>query len=154
MADGNSSYFWGTNPTPRTGQGIDKRRGPFWDEKKGMQESKCWEAVDEIKKHVGIDDYMRRPLRIAIIGLQGAGKSSFLNSVAAALSRDKWREHAAVGLRKGAQPITVFTKSYKKCGCAEKYPRVLLPTLIDVAGATDADTMEEPLRQLFYGHIK
>lgn len=54
--------------------------------------------IDECQKLVGKDIFTRSPLKIAIIGHPGCGKSSFLNTVFTSFNTDSWRELAPVGL--------------------------------------------------------
>lgn len=118
------------------------------------------EAILKLCSICGTDDDGKnlRPFRIVVVGKHGAGKSSFINGVAAALSEDRWHEYAYTGdLGRGA-PITIVNQRLVKC-CnedRERYKNVLLPTVIDVAGLSDEtdDKLEELLRLLFYGHIQ
>ncbi|XP_076436616.1 uncharacterized protein LOC143276106 [Babylonia areolata] len=125
--------------------------------------SKCEEAILKLCSVCGSEDdeknqQQQRPFRIVIIGKHGAGKSSFVNGVAAALSEDCWHEYAVTGdLGKGV-PVTISNQRLVKCANEkrERYKKVQLPTIIDVAGLSDEmDTkVEELLRLLFYGHIE
>lgn len=52
--------------------------------------------IEICQKEVGTISSGKRPLNIAIIGSQGCGKSSLLNTIFACFNDDKWRELAAV----------------------------------------------------------
>ncbi|KAK7095164.1 uncharacterized protein [Littorina saxatilis] len=122
------------------------------------QEHQRSEAITRLCGMCGTDDGYARPLRVVVVGKHGAGKSSFIDSVAAAVSEDKWHEYAHTGYRLDAGPITIVNQRHPKC-CNEgrdRYKSVLLPTLIDVAGLGDDvdDKTEELLRLLFYGHLQ
>ncbi|PVD19180.1 hypothetical protein C0Q70_21745 [Pomacea canaliculata] len=89
----------------------------------------------------------------------GCGKSSFIDSIAAALSEDRWVEHAIVGSQDHARQVTNFISQYNKCcnGVDLSTETLQLPTLIDVPGLLDtepAEQVEKFLRLLMYGHIQ
>lgn len=105
-------------------------------------------------------------MRVVIIGIQGAGKSTCICSLAAALSGTRWRQVVDVGFFDDGSPITISTQPVKKCGHKKnpQFAGVLLATLIDVAGIPETwnadenqeehEKMVEALRLLFYGNIK
>ncbi|XP_041369346.1 uncharacterized protein LOC121383405 isoform X1 [Gigantopelta aegis] len=129
-----------------------------WEEGRDFDlERKKDKLIRRIIKLVGSDEE-KRPLNVAVIGPMGVGKSSFINTTAAALSGDRWREYAYTGSHGGdGSQITVFTNSYPKCCMAEntKFIQVALPTFIDIAGFSDEDNDKwvELLKIVFYGRL-
>ncbi|XP_025078683.1 uncharacterized protein LOC112554844 [Pomacea canaliculata] len=121
--------------------------------------SKCRDYINMICEKCGRKGLGRRPLNIAIVGAQGCGKSSFINSLAASLSQDTWIEYAMTGYRDGVNPVTNYISQYPECcnGDRQMYKTVLLPTLIDIPGPIDNDVdhrRKKFLQLLFYGHVK
>ena len=55
------------------------------------------DTISRIKNEVGRDGPGKKPKNVAIIGLAGAGKSAFINTVIAAMSQDRWKEKAYSG---------------------------------------------------------
>ncbi|KAK3585104.1 hypothetical protein CHS0354_004294 [Potamilus streckersoni] len=115
--------------------------------------------IEDIKNICGQADGMGKTLHVALVGTYGVGKTSFVNTIAAALSCDRWREHAYAG-KYGSEgrPMTVFSENFSKC-CKEKdeeYQNIALPTLIDLAGFPDEDNEKwrELLRIVFYGRLQ
>ncbi|KAL3886855.1 hypothetical protein ACJMK2_026817 [Sinanodonta woodiana] len=115
--------------------------------------------IENIKEICGKADGNGKTLNVAIVGTYGVGKTSFVNTIAAAMSRDRWREHAYAG-KYGSEgrPMTVFSEKFSKC-CKEKdeeYQNIALPTLIDLAGFPDEDNEKwrELLRIVFYGRLQ
>ncbi|KAL3886850.1 hypothetical protein ACJMK2_026813 [Sinanodonta woodiana] len=115
--------------------------------------------IGDIKEMCGQVDKAGKILNVAIVGTYGVGKTSFVNTIAAAMSRDRWREYAYAG-KYGSQgrPMTVFSESFSKC-CKEnddEYKNIALPTLIDLAGFPDEDNEKwrELLRIVFYGRLQ
>ena len=51
----------------------------------------------------------------------GAGKSSFINSVAAALSRDRWHEYAYCGYHGNQEIVTVTIQRFTYCLLDDTY---------------------------------
>ncbi|KAK3585094.1 hypothetical protein CHS0354_004285 [Potamilus streckersoni] len=100
----------------------------------------------------------KNPLNVCVIGMYGVGKSSFINTIAAALNGKCWTEHAYVGNYDGTRGVTTFVQRFRKC-CQEdneKYNYVSLPTLYDLAGFPDDDCIstEEILRIFFFGKLR
>ncbi len=63
--------------------------------------------IHEIKDEVGKEGGGRLPKNVAIVGHVGVGKSAFINTAIAALSQERWREHAYSGFHGGqAQAVT------------------------------------------------
>ncbi|XP_076450672.1 uncharacterized protein LOC143286779 [Babylonia areolata] len=115
------------------------------------------EEIQSLCDVCGPDDG-RRPLHVVLIGTQGVGKSSFINGIAASLSQERWHEYAYTGLFGEGIPVTIVTESYHKCCSAhlDRYRRVLLPTLTDVAGLPDEhdESLETLLRLLLLGCVE
>lgn len=66
--------------------------------------------ISDLLEIVGDENNGGRPLNILLIGCPGVGKSSFTNTLAAAL-QGEWHEHAYSGWHGGdSKPITVFAK--------------------------------------------
>ncbi|KAL5020543.1 hypothetical protein ScPMuIL_003435 [Solemya velum] len=110
---------------------------------------------NQILEIVGKENEGGRPLNILLIGCPGVGKSSFINTIAAAVS-GQWREYSYSGWHGGdAKPISVFTNSFPKCCNEKKFPDYKLPTLIDLAGIPneDNDRWEELLRIILFGRL-
>ncbi len=95
-------------------------------------------------------------LNILLVGPPGSGKSSFLNSVAAALSGE-WHEHAYSGKHGNPDhPVTGFVKRYSQCAVGDVMAvQALLPGIIDSAGLPNDSTsvIQELLRCLCSGLV-
>ncbi|KAL3886857.1 hypothetical protein ACJMK2_026819 [Sinanodonta woodiana] len=109
--------------------------------------------INEILKECGTG----RPLNVCVVGTYGAGKSSFINTIAAAFNGKRWREHAAIGDYGGTRGVTTYVQRFPKC-CQEKkdkYAKVSLPTLVDIAGFPEEESIrhEEILRIFFFGKL-
>ncbi|XP_041373202.1 uncharacterized protein LOC121386390 [Gigantopelta aegis] len=118
------------------------------------------EAIEKtrfIKRIKNISDEVEgRPLTVALIGCVGVGKSSLINTIAAALSTGRWREYAYSGMRGNmAEPVTTHTKRFPRCCQPDSMDTEKLPTLLDIAGFPEAMDWiwEKVLQLLFYGRI-
>ncbi|KAK3585098.1 hypothetical protein CHS0354_004289 [Potamilus streckersoni] len=97
------------------------------------------------------------PLNVCVIGTYGAGKSSFINTIAAALSGKRWREYAGIGDYGGKRGVTTYVQRFSRC-CQEKNARFAgksLPNLIDIPGIQEDGSVpaEELLRIFFFGKL-
>lgn len=68
--------------------------------------------IEICQKSVGTMSSGKPPLKIAVIGPPGCGKSSLLNTIFASFNDDKWRELAAYGKGDGTIQITHQIKRY------------------------------------------
>ncbi|XP_071127093.1 uncharacterized protein [Mytilus edulis] len=113
--------------------------------------------LERCKKVVGISGKDKNPLTIAVIGTPGGGKSSFLNTIFAALSNERWIEHAkcagtsTVG-RQITQRLTRFLKNHYYY-TEDDY---LMPTFLDMAGFENDDSLvtKEMLNIVLSGKFK
>ncbi|XP_033758622.1 uncharacterized protein LOC117340940 [Pecten maximus] len=118
--------------------------------------------ISKLKGVVGRSDEGRCPRNIVLIGSPGCGKSSFINSYAASIADDYWREYAFSGGKgsgKGtADQITVRIKRFeaKEYVTSSRLQGYAFPTLVDISGIQDGECeiTEEILRLLFYGELK
>ncbi|KAJ8316419.1 hypothetical protein KUTeg_006433 [Tegillarca granosa] len=116
------------------------------------------DMIFEILREVGKVVDGKKTQNIAIIGPPGVGKSSTINTIAAAFSDKKWREHAYSGFHGGDnKQVTYYTKSYQKHKYLEDrvYSEYCMPTFIDIAGFQNEEneTIEEILRIVFFGRL-
>ncbi|XP_021360781.1 uncharacterized protein LOC110455147 [Mizuhopecten yessoensis] len=129
--------------------------------------------IEKLKTVVGRRENGCRPLNILIIGAPGSGKSSFINSIAASIVDDYWREYAISGAQgrgafgeqgRGAQGCqggsnnTIRIKSFTAADyvTSSRLQGYALPSIIDIAGLDDEHSKitEEILRLLFYGQLE
>lgn len=101
-----------------------------------------------------------KALNILFIGTAGVGKSSAINSIATAVTEEKYREYAISGAdtMEGYQTTKrlqiIPGERYGKHN-REFFQGVKLPNLIDMAGFQDEDTPsnEELIRVVLYGRL-
>lgn len=121
-------------------------------------ERKKYDLIENFKKVVGRECDGKRCKTLAIIGTEGAGKSSLINSIAAAFTNRNWRQYAFPGHFSDSSQVTMYIESFPKdnyCTDDEDLIGYCLPTLIDMAGfqGTPCKITEEILRLVFYGRI-
>ncbi|VDI17052.1 Hypothetical predicted protein [Mytilus galloprovincialis] len=98
--------------------------------------------LEKCKKLVGISGTDKNPLTIAVIGTPGGGKSSFLNTIFAALSNERWIEHAKCAYTsRGGRRITQRLKRFLKNHYYSTEDDCLMPTFLDMAGFENDDSI-------------
>ncbi|XP_076071108.1 uncharacterized protein LOC143042597 [Mytilus galloprovincialis] len=94
------------------------------------------------KSLVGKSGQGKKPLTIAVIGLPGGGKSSFLNTVFAALGNKRWIEHAkCADTGETGKHITQSLKRFLKEDYYGTQDAYLMPTFLDMKGFEDEDSL-------------
>ncbi|CAC5399978.1 unnamed protein product [Mytilus coruscus] len=98
--------------------------------------------LENCKSLVGIRGQDKKPLTIAVIGSPGGGKSSFLNTVFAALGNKRWIEHAkGADTGETGKQITQKLKRFLKEDYYGTQDAYLMPTFLDMKGFEDEDTL-------------
>ncbi|XP_071127091.1 uncharacterized protein [Mytilus edulis] len=98
--------------------------------------------VERCKTLVGLSGQDKTPLTIAIIGTPGGGKSSFLNTVFAALSNERWIERAKFAdTGKTDRQTTKRLNRYLKKHYYSKQDDTLMPTFVDMTGFEDDNSL-------------
>lgn len=120
------------------------------------EEQKCDQLIQLVHE---LRD-QNKALNILFIGTAGVGKSSAINTIATAVTEEKYREYAISGADVGTASQTTHRLQIIQ---GDKYGRhnkeffrgVKLPNLIDMAGFQDEDTPlnEELLRAVLYGRL-
>ncbi|XP_021360832.1 uncharacterized protein LOC110455179 isoform X2 [Mizuhopecten yessoensis] len=96
------------------------------------------------------------PLNIVFVGAPGCGKSSFINSFAASVADECWREYACSGRRGGGvthqNTVRIQSVVATNYGTSPSVRDYSLPTLIDLTGFEnqDEEITKEVLRLIFY----
>ncbi|CAC5391403.1 unnamed protein product [Mytilus coruscus] len=116
--------------------GVDNTQKKGWASKQRL--------IKMCQDEVGTLCHGKRPLNIAIIGLSGCGKSSFLNTIFASFSDKNWKQIALHGnFGQTGNQVTQSLISYKKeqyytrKGRYGKDDGILMPTFIDMCGFED-----------------
>ncbi|XP_021360831.1 uncharacterized protein LOC110455179 isoform X1 [Mizuhopecten yessoensis] len=100
------------------------------------------------------------PLNIVFVGAPGCGKSSFINSFAASVADECWREYACSGRRGGGvthqNTVRIQSVVATNYGTSPSVRDYSLPTLIDLTGFEnqDEEITKEVLRLIFYGKLR
>ncbi|XP_060077549.1 uncharacterized protein LOC132557080 [Ylistrum balloti] len=118
--------------------------------------------ITKLKDVLGKTEDGRHPLNIVFIGMPGCGKSSFINSIAASIADDYWREYAISGQEGSgtgtSRQTTIRIKSFKAADyvTSKRLQGYACPTLTDISGFGDEDSeiTEEILRLIFYGQLR
>ncbi|CAG2210711.1 unnamed protein product [Mytilus edulis] len=113
--------------------------------------------LERCKKVVGISGKDKNPLTIAVIGTPGGGKSSFLNTIFAALSNERWIEHAkCADTSRGGRQITQRLTRFLKNHYYNTKDDCLMPTFLDMAGFENDDSLvtKEMLNIVLSGKFK
>ncbi|XP_076071114.1 uncharacterized protein LOC143042600 [Mytilus galloprovincialis] len=98
--------------------------------------------LEKCKELVGISGKDKNPLTIAVIGTPGGGKSAFLNTIFAALSNERWIEHAkCADTRRGGRQITQRLKRFLMNHYYSTEDDCLMPTFLDMAGFENDDSL-------------
>ncbi|XP_076071107.1 uncharacterized protein LOC143042595 isoform X2 [Mytilus galloprovincialis] len=98
--------------------------------------------LERCKELVGISGKDKNPLTIAVIGTPGGGKSAFLNTIFAALSNERWIEHAkCTDTRRGGRQITQRLKRFLMNDYYSTEDDCLMPTFLDMAGFENDDSL-------------
>ncbi|XP_076072072.1 uncharacterized protein LOC143043779 [Mytilus galloprovincialis] len=136
-------------------QGNDPLR--INDKDESEQEELMDKLLERCKKLVGISGKDKNPLTIAVIGTPGGGKSSFLNTIFAALSNKRWIEHAkCADTSRGGRRITKRLKRFLKNHYYNTEDDWLMPTFLDMAGFENDDSLvtKEMLNIVLSGKIE
>ncbi|CAG2227712.1 unnamed protein product [Mytilus edulis] len=113
--------------------------------------------IEECQKIVGTDDSKKKALNIAIIGLPGGGKSSFLNTIFASFSTKCWEDIVQFGsFGTLDRQFTTRFKSFTKDVYYKPKDAYLMPTFLDMTGFEDEDSANtsELLELVFAGRIR
>ncbi|XP_076070181.1 uncharacterized protein LOC143041921 [Mytilus galloprovincialis] len=129
---------------------------------KHEKDDPCYARKQELLQDCKIlTESVRKPLNVAVIGPPGCGKSSFLNTVFASLSSNRWYEYAKCGYFGNHEDvmgmqITRHLRSFPKEEYYKQNDLSRFPTFIDMTGFENDDSIinEELLRLVFCGKMK
>ncbi|XP_055995429.1 uncharacterized protein LOC125683570 [Ostrea edulis] len=116
------------------------------------------ESLEELLQRIGKED---TPLNIAIIGMPGCGKSSFINTLIASITGE-WRSYAMAGSFGGmgehkTNHIAMYRKEkyLKHARDVEHLMEFNFPTILDMSGISDANDKDTKmfLDLVFSGRI-
>lgn len=74
-----------------------------------MHLEKKRKLIDDMKRSVNSS---KKILNIAVLGLAGCGKSSFINTAITSMRTDKWNQHAKAG--RNSQNTSSITHHYSR----------------------------------------
>lgn len=148
---------YGTHPDTESDSDVDIESILEADATKKKGWSSKQKLIKICQTAVGTKSDGRRPLNIAIIGPPGCGKSSFLNTIFASFSDEKWEELAEHGSSgETDRQTSTLLISYDKEKYYGRTDDILMPTFIDMKGFEDANDgyNKELLKIVFYGLLE